>query len=57
MSEAGAYLNFGLLIQRTGQVWMHDVRLEVVSDDVPVTDFLATLPLHPINLDFEDGSN
>ena len=55
--EAGAYLNFGLLIQRTGEVWMHDVRLEVVGDDVPVTDFLAMLPRRPVNLDFEDGTN
>jgi hypothetical protein len=55
--EAGAALNFGLVMQRTGQVWMHDVRLEVVGDDVPVTDFLAMLPLHPTNLDFEDGTH
>ncbi|MFD8930895.1 hypothetical protein [Streptomyces mirabilis] len=55
--EAGAYLNFGLVMQRTGQLWMYDVRLEVVSDDVPVTDFLAMLPLHPTNMDFEDGTN
>jgi hypothetical protein len=55
--ESGAYLNFGLVMQRTGQLWMYDVRLEVVSDDVPVTDFLAMLPLHPTNMDFEDGTN
>ncbi|NGO74604.1 hypothetical protein G6045_02725 [Streptomyces sp. YC504] len=53
--EAGAYLNFGLVMQRTGQVWMYDVQLEVVDDDVPVTDFLALLPRRPTNLDFEDG--
>ncbi|MCP5100776.1 MAG: hypothetical protein GY943_34940 [Chloroflexi bacterium] len=46
-------IGLGLLLTGSGRVWIDDVTLEVVGLDVPTTDQLA-LPLHPINLDFEE---
>jgi hypothetical protein len=44
-------LAFGLLLEGDGQVWMDDLKFEVVSSAVPVT---GALPLKgPQNLDFE----
>jgi hypothetical protein len=58
-------LSFGILLQRTGQVWMDDARLEVVGPEVSVTRGAGGgksryasytpegLPEAPRNLDFE----
>ncbi|MGW5649842.1 hypothetical protein [Streptomyces humi] len=54
--EHGAYISFGAVLQRTGQIWLDDVRLNVVDDSVPVTDTYSNLPHRPVNLDFEDGT-
>jgi hypothetical protein len=45
---------FGLLHNGPGTVWLDDVALEKVSDDVPTTD--TRKPRAPCNLDFEDPS-
>lgn len=42
---------FGVLLQGTGQAWVSDVQLDIVTEDVPVTDLLRRVPR---NLDFED---
>jgi hypothetical protein len=54
--ENGAYISFGAVMQRTGQIWLDGVRLNVVDDSVPATDTVSNLPRHPVNLDFEDGT-
>ncbi|MET9901123.1 hypothetical protein [Streptomyces sp. NPDC006446] len=54
--ENGAYISFGAVLQRAGQIWLDEVRLNVVDDSVPVTDIVSNLPRHPVNLDFEDGT-
>ncbi len=53
----GAYISFGAVLQRTGQIWVDDVRLDVVDDSVPVTDIVSNLPRRPVNLDFENGTH
>jgi hypothetical protein len=42
---------FGVLLNGLGQAWVSDVRLDIVTEDVPVTDLLRRVPR---NLDFED---
>ncbi|MFF8534195.1 hypothetical protein ACF07B_19950 [Streptomyces sp. NPDC015532] len=54
--ETGAYINFGAVMERTGQIWLDDVRLNVVDDSVSATDIVSNLPRHPVNLDFEGGT-
>ncbi|MFD7256759.1 hypothetical protein [Streptomyces sp. NPDC059874] len=55
--ETAAYINFGAVMERTGQIWLDDVRLNVVDDSVPTTDVVAPFPRRPANLDFEDGTD
>ena len=48
---------FGLLLKGTGQVWMADNYLEIVSLNVPATDTVnrvTAYPEKPINLGFDD---
>ena len=47
---------FGLLLSGKGQVWIDNVKLLVVSNDIPVTDLLSkkTDPFYPQNMDFEE---
>ena len=48
---------FGILLSGSGEVWMSDVSLEVVANDVPVTSeapVTPTLPTHPTNLKFTE---
>lgn len=47
---------FGLLLTGKGQVWMDDLRFEVVGKDVPTTGgkLDQRAPQGPKNLDFED---
>ena len=55
VAEDAEIIVFGILLSLNGQVWMADVRLDEVGQDVPVTDLLGELvPLAPINLGFEE---
>jgi len=44
-------INFGILLDGAGTVWLSGVKFEVVDNTVPVTDLLGT-PYEPLNLDF-----
>jgi len=46
---------FGILLNGQGQVWIDDLSLEVVGEDVPTTNLKVKIELQeePINLDFE----
>ncbi|MFD8319579.1 hypothetical protein [Kitasatospora purpeofusca] len=46
---------FGLLIAGEGKVWFDSVRLDIVSEDVPLTSPRHVRPGAPLNLDFEGG--
>jgi hypothetical protein len=46
-------LYFGLSMAGKGQIWLDDVVVEAVGDDVPTTDMYNRK--EPGNLDFEDG--
>jgi hypothetical protein len=46
-------ISFGLLLVAAGQVWMSDVHLDVVGEEVPVTDIISLQEL-PVNLKFEE---
>jgi hypothetical protein len=48
-------LSFGLLHSGAGTVWLDDVALAVVSQDVPTTD--EERPRAPRNLDFEEAGS
>ncbi|MGW5471193.1 hypothetical protein [Streptomyces chartreusis] len=54
--EESAYISIGAVPQRAGQIWLDDVRLNVVDDSVTVTDIFSNLPRRPVNLDFEEGT-
>ncbi|MEV7526738.1 hypothetical protein [Streptomyces sp. NPDC091371] len=54
--ETGAYINFGAVMERTGQIWLDDVRVDVVDVSIPATDTIPDLPRRPVNLDFENGT-
>lgn len=46
---------FGIILGGKGQLWADDLKLEIVSKDVPVTDLnLKKAPTEPQNLDFEN---
>ncbi len=49
---------FGILLDGQGQVWIDDLNLEIVSEDIPTTDLKLKekqLPDEPINLNFESA--
>jgi hypothetical protein len=50
--ETAESLFYGLLLQQTGQVWMDELQIEVVTGDVPVTGTWRAQ--RPRNLDFEE---
>ena len=50
--EHAAALAFGLLLSGNGQVWMDDLKFEIVNPDVPVTGGAQFGP--PRNLNFEE---
>ncbi len=53
--EKATQIAFGFLLNGTGQIWADGLELEIVGDDVPVTDILtAASKKEPANLDFED---
>jgi len=47
---------FGILLERSGTVWLSDVKFEIVGTDVPITGTLPSTPapLGPANLSFEN---
>lgn len=50
-------ISFGILLAGTGKVWLNDVSLEVVGNDIPTTGQASvkrTLPMTPVNLKFKD---
>ncbi|MGM8214589.1 helix-turn-helix transcriptional regulator [Bacillaceae bacterium W0354] len=49
---------FGILLNGSGQIWMDELRFEVVDDSVPVTEQSPTegLSTEPVNLNFEDNT-
>jgi hypothetical protein len=51
-SEATA-IAFGVLLSRDGEVWLDDVKFEVVPASVPVTGHGVQMASSPSNLDFE----
>jgi AraC family transcriptional regulator len=50
-------IHFGVLLTGTGKVWADGFKFEEVNLSVPSTNMLIrdTLPLEPINLDFNEG--
>ena len=48
-------ISFGTLLSGPGEVWLNDVKLEVVGQDVPTTGTAAPdpLPITPVNLNFQ----
>ena len=44
---------FGILLSRDGQVWLDDLKFEVVPTSVPVSGRGVQLTKAPSNLDFE----
>jgi hypothetical protein len=46
---------FGVLLSGKGSVWIDDIELEAVGQDVPVTDVLKKRTGQPRNLDFESA--
>jgi hypothetical protein len=52
--EDSAYVALGLLLGGTGQVWMAEVQLAVVSSNTPTTDLKTDYPDGPVNLSFEE---
>jgi hypothetical protein len=49
-------INFGILLSGVGEVWLNDLSLEVVGDEMPLTgtNSSATLPERPVNLGFSE---
>jgi hypothetical protein len=48
---------FGILLSKSGMVWLNNVRFEIVSIEVPVTakpSFATPTPEDPVNLNFEN---
>jgi len=54
--DHAAEIAFGLLLSGKGQVWMDDLKFEVVGKDVPTTGkgLEKETVASPINLDFEE---
>jgi hypothetical protein len=48
------HIAFGLLLSGSGQVWIAEVSLEIVSSVVPTTDSAIAYPEKPINLNFDE---
>jgi len=49
-------ISFGFLLQGKGQVWIDNIKITIVGEDVPVTDVLKNEveSYSPKNLDFEE---
>jgi hypothetical protein len=46
-------ISFGILLSKTGKVWLSGAKFEVVGLDIPVTGVTQQLRTEPVNLDFE----
>ena len=51
VAQSATGINFGILLEGAGTVWLSGVRFEVVDNTVPVTDTIGTTS-EPANLDF-----
>jgi beta-lactamase regulating signal transducer with metallopeptidase domain len=53
--EDATQIAFGLLLSGPGEVWLNDVKLEAVGQDVPTTGMAIqnSRPTTPVNLDFQ----
>ena len=55
VAEQAEDITFGFFLSQMGQVWMANVHLDEVGQDVPTTDLLEEIaPYFPANLDFSD---
>jgi hypothetical protein len=54
--DDSANIAFGLLLSGAGQVWMADIRLEIVSLNVPTTNIerVTVYPDKPVNLNVDE---
>jgi hypothetical protein len=52
IGQSATGVNFGILLDGVGTVWLSDAKFEVVENNVPVTDIVGT-PSEPANLDFQ----
>ena len=51
IGQSATGINFGILLDGVGTVWLSGAKFEVVDSTVPVTDIVGT-PSEPANLDF-----
>ncbi|MFW7419263.1 helix-turn-helix transcriptional regulator [Vagococcus fluvialis] len=56
IDKEATVLNFGFLLQGEGKLWADDFSLEIVSKDIPTTDFksMESYPEEPQNLSFTE---
>lgn len=58
IAEESSNIAFGFLLGGKGTIWVDDLNLEIVSEDIPVTDLVVTDNAAwrngPQNMDFED---
>jgi hypothetical protein len=54
--DDSANVAFGLLLSGAGQVWMAEIRLEIVSLNVPTTNIerVTVYPDKPVNLNVDE---
>ena len=55
--DSSVHIAFGFLLEGPGQVWVSDIQFEVVSENFPTTDLVASNQLYPdkpVNLNFEE---
>ncbi len=53
VAEEAKGVYFGIILSGKGQLWADDLKLEIVGNDVPVTDMMVKSK-EPVNLDFEN---
>lgn len=54
IAEEAANIAFGFLLVEKGSIWVDSLTLEIVSEDIPVTDIFTERSDTPKNLDFEE---
>jgi RNA polymerase sigma factor (sigma-70 family) len=54
--QNSAQIAFGILLAAKGQVWLDDLQIEVVGQEVPTTD-KGSSQIRPQNLNFAEGTN
>ena len=52
----GNMINIGILLSSTGELWVRNLKLEVVDTTVPTTDLInkSSKLTEPVNLDFQN---